>query len=81
MFVNRQGIGVAVERGLDSDAKTIELARDVMIVKLRARQVSFRVIGGILGITRQSAHERYQRIPGEARAFYRSRPLDWLDCA
>ena len=81
MLADTDGVGVRVEGGLASTADAIEMARDVTIVKLRARKVSYRAIGRYLGLDAAAVHRRYHKIPARARDHYRKRPLGWLDTA
>jgi predicted transcriptional regulator len=49
--------------------------RDLMIVRLRAKNVSLVDIGGILGISRQAVHKRIKNMPDEIQEYYRRASL------
>lgn len=81
MLVINGGVGVMVEGALESEPDAIEMARDVTIVKLRARKIPYRAIGRYLGLSASTVCCRYSKIPAEAREYYRKQPLGWLDSA
>lgn len=81
MLVDTGGVGVRIEGGLVSTPAAIEMARDVTIVKLRARKIPFRAIGRYLGLDAAAVHRRFHKIPAGARDYYRKQSLGWLDSA
>jgi len=81
MLVDSDGVGVRVEGGVESTPDVIELARDVTIVKMRARKFTYRAIGRYLGLDASAVYRREQRIPARAREHYRKAPMGWLDGA
>lgn len=79
MFVDERGAGVAVEGGLQVTDDVVEFARDVAIVRMKARGATYREIGRFFRMSAQAVHQRHARIPANAREYYRKAKMGWLD--
>ena len=54
-------------------------ARDVAIVRMKARGATYREIGRFFRMSAQAVHQRHARIPANAREYYRKAKMGWLD--
>ncbi len=81
MFSDEHGAGVMVERGLDTSDAVIEQARDVGMIRFRARGMTYRAIGRYFGLSPQAVQQRIARLPADVREHYRKKPMGWLDSA
>jgi hypothetical protein len=75
MLVMVSGEPVEPTEPIDIDAVTSERFRDILIVRLRAKNVSLRKIGGIIGITHEAVRKRLEMLPDPVQEYYRNVPL------
>ncbi len=69
-FVNEKEESATPVGKLDISDETVSRVRDMIIVKLKAMDISERTIAKILGIKQPSVNKRYKMIPEEVRKFY-----------
>jgi hypothetical protein len=78
LCADRDGEGVWVEGRLASSDDIVELARDIAVLKMRRRNVSWRRIGRFFNTPVTTLRDRLERIPPDVREYYLRTPLDTL---
>lgn len=72
MYAHRyqDGPEVLPSQPLDDNPRTIERARDVTILKMRSKRMTYRAIGRYLGLNPGSVWRRLKAMTPEAREHY-----------
>lgn len=78
MFVDQHGERVQPYRPMDRDGELAERFRDILAVKLHAKRMPFKWIGRVLGMTGESVRKRMEKMPVDAREYYRNAAMDSL---
>lgn len=74
-IVDRSGTQARPAGAIIVDNEVASRTRDAIIVRLKGNGLSYRTIGMVLGMTKQSVHERYHTIPEAVRRHYAAVPM------
>lgn len=78
MYVDSHGIQVEPVRPIDRSPELAERFRDILAVKLHAKKMPLRWIGIVLGLSGKTIHERLEKMPDDARDYFRRTALEDL---